>query len=124
MQYNIIGFGGRLGSGKTELSQICEQYGYEKLYFALPLKQLCSDLLDISIDELNVLKRNNTPINITVTKDWIDIIHESTNIPFDNIQMIMEGKINPAVAAIAPGTPATLVPTKVAALIPIGPGVI
>ena len=93
MQYNIIGFGGRLGSGKTELSQICEQYGYEKLYFALPLKQLCSDLLDISIDELNVLKRNNTPINITVTKDWIDIIHESTNIPFDNIQMIMEGKI-------------------------------
>ena len=38
--------------------------------------------------------------------------------------MIMEGKTNPAVAAIAPGTPATLVPTKVAALIPIGPGVI
>lgn len=91
MSYNIIGFGGRLASGKTELAKICEQYGYEKLYFALPLKQLCANLLDISIDELNVLKRNNTPIDITVGKDWVDIIHEETQIPFDNINEIIGG---------------------------------
>ena len=91
MNYKIIGFGGRLASGKTELAKICEEYGYEKLYFALPLKQLCADLLDISIDELNVLKRNNTPIDITVGKDWVDIIHEETQIPFDNINEIIGG---------------------------------
>lgn len=93
MQYNIIGFSGRLGSGKSELASICEKYGYEKLYFALPLKQLCADLLDISITELNVLKRNNIPIDITVGKDWIDIIHNETQIPQDNIQQVIGGKI-------------------------------
>lgn len=93
MNHNIIAFSGRLGSGKTELSSICEQYGYKKLYFALPLKQLCADLLDISIDELNVLKRNNTPINITVGKDWVDIIHETTQIPYDNVNESIFGKV-------------------------------
>lgn len=93
MNYNIIGFGGRLGSGKTELANICEQYGYEKLYFALPLKQLCADLLDVTIDELNVLKRNNTPIDITVGKDWVNIIHEETHISFDNINDVIGGKV-------------------------------
>ena len=52
----IIGFAGRMRSGKTELAKICEDAGFEKLYFALPLKQLCADLMDISIDELNKWK--------------------------------------------------------------------
>lgn len=93
MKSNIIGFAGRLASGKTELASICEKYGYKKLYFALPLKQLCADLLDVSIDELNVLKRNNTPIDITVGKDWVDIIHKETQIPFENINELMNGKV-------------------------------
>jgi hypothetical protein len=38
--------------------------------------------------------------------------------------MMTEGKTKPAVAATEPGTPATLAPTKVAALMPMGPGVI
>ena len=92
MSHNIIAFSGRLASGKTELASICEQYGYKKIYFALPLKQLCADLLDISIDELNILKRNNTPINITVSNDWVDIIHETTNIPFENVNKMIGGK--------------------------------
>ena len=93
MGYNIIGFAGRLASGKTELAAICEKYGYKKLYFALPLKQLCADLLDISIDELNILKRNNTPIDITVTNDWVQIIHEETQIPYDNINEVIGGQV-------------------------------
>ena len=92
MEYNIIGFGGRLASGKTELATICEQYGYKKLYFALPLKQLCATLLDISIEEMNVLKRNNTPIDITVTQDWVEIISEETNIPFEIVNEKIGGK--------------------------------
>lgn len=93
MNHNIIGFGGRLASGKTELASICEQYGYTKLYFALPLKQLCADLLDVSIDELNRLKRNNQPIDITVNDDWVDIIHTETNIPYEAINSIINGKV-------------------------------
>ena len=41
-----------------------------------------------------------------------------------NSMMITDGNTNPAVAAIAPIMPAILAPTNVAALIPIGPGVI
>ena len=56
----VIGFCGRLQSGKSELAKICEQYGYEKLYFALPLKQLCADILDITVDGLNKAKVEKT----------------------------------------------------------------
>ena len=62
----VIGFAGRMRSGKTELAKICEANGYQKLYFALPLKQLCADILDISIDELNRAKNEGIPIQITI----------------------------------------------------------
>ena len=38
--------------------------------------------------------------------------------------MIQDGKIHPQVAATAPGSPAIRIPTKVAELTAIGPGVI
>ena len=38
--------------------------------------------------------------------------------------MMHEGKIHPKVAAIAPGTPAIRMPTKVAEFTAMGPGVI
>ena len=37
---------------------------------------------------------------------------------------ISDGKAKPAVAATAPQVPATVMPAKVAALMPMGPGVI
>ena len=40
------------------------------------------------------------------------------------ITTTQDGRIHPPVATTAPGIPATLIPTKVAALIEIGPGVI
>lgn len=93
MKCNIIGFAGRLASGKTELASICEKYGYEKLYFALPLKQLCADLLNITIDELNTLKRNNNVIDYFVTEECVNEIHKRTNINFDDINQTIGGKI-------------------------------
>ena len=30
----IIGFGGRIASGKSVLASICQNYGYKKIYFA------------------------------------------------------------------------------------------
>lgn len=88
----IIAFAGRLASGKTELASICEQYGYKKLYFAQPLKQLCADILNITIEELNVLKRNNENINLFVDDNIIKFIYEKTEIPHEEIKKIIGHK--------------------------------
>lgn len=79
----VIGLCGRMRSGKGELAKICEKYGYEKLYFALPLKQLCADLLDKSIDELNKAKNEKIEIGVTIQEDMCKIISEETEIPLD-----------------------------------------
>ena len=81
----IISFSGRCCSGKTELAKICEKYGYKKLYFALPLKQLCADIMDTTIEELNEAKIKETRIDLTIGKDICTIISEETDIPFDVI---------------------------------------
>jgi len=88
----IIGFAGRCRSGKTVLSEVCEKYGYQRLSFALPLKQLCADILDISIDELNRAKNENIPIEITIGKDVCEILSEETNIPIETTTEICDGK--------------------------------
>lgn len=88
----IIGFCGRCRSGKSELAKICERYGYKKLYFALPLKQLCADILDISIDELNNLKNNGIPIEITINEDICKILSEETEIPLELTVRLCKGK--------------------------------
>ena len=88
----IIGFCGRCRSGKTELAKICEKYGYTKLYFALPLKQLCADILDISIEGLNQAKNEQTPIRITIDDDICSILSEETEIPLDITTQICKGK--------------------------------
>ena len=87
----IIGLCGRMRSGKTEIAKICEEYGYEKLYFALPLKQLCADILDISIDELNRAKNEGIDIGLTIGKDICDILSEETEIPLDVVTETCDG---------------------------------
>lgn len=88
----VIGFAGRCRSGKTILSEVCEKYGYQRLSFALPLKQLCANILDISIDELNRAKNENIPIEITIGKDVCEILSEETNIPIETTTEICDGK--------------------------------
>ena len=88
----VIGFAGRCRSGKTVLSEVCEKYGYQRLSFALPLKQLCADILDVSIDELNRAKNENIPIEITIGKDVCEILSEETNIPIETTTEICDGK--------------------------------
>lgn len=89
----IIGFAGRCRSGKSALAKICEDAGFEKLYFALPLKQLCADLMDISIDELNKLKNDGTDIGLTIGKDLCTIMSEETDIPYDVVFEKCNGKL-------------------------------
>lgn len=56
---NIIGLAGRKESGKTELAKVCQKYGYEIFSFATPLKKMIANLLGITIDEVNALKKAN-----------------------------------------------------------------
>lgn len=88
----IIGFAGRCRSGKSELAKICENYGYERLSFAIPLKQLCADILDISIDELNRAKNEGIPIQITIGEDVCQILSEETDIPLEATKELCNGK--------------------------------
>ena len=75
----IISFSGRKESGKTELANICVDFGYEKISFATELKKLVCKLVGFnSINELNEYK--NKPIGKKLLPNSIDIINENTNI--------------------------------------------
>lgn len=89
----IIGLAGRMRSGKTELAKICERFGYERLYFALPLKRLCADLLDISLDELNRAKAEKYDIGVTIGKDMCEILADETGIPLETVTKTCEGVV-------------------------------
>ena len=89
----VIGLAGRMRSGKTELAKICENFGYERLYFALPLKRLCADLLDISIEELNKAKAEKYDIGVTIGKDMCEILADETGIPIDIVTKTCEGVV-------------------------------
>lgn len=82
----IISLSGRLRSGKGEMASICEKNGFKRLYFAIPLKQLCAKLLNISIDELNNLKNNCKPIDIICSKELVYTVANETKIPYDFIE--------------------------------------
>lgn len=89
----IIGIAGRARSGKTELAKICKRFGYERIYFALPLKQLCADLLDISLDELNRAKAEKYDIGVTIGKDMCEILADETGIPIDIVTKTCNGVV-------------------------------
>ena len=88
----IIAFAGRMRSGKTELAKVCEEMGFTKLYFALPLKQLCADILDISIDGLNQAKNEGTDIGLYLGDDICTILSEETEIPLEQVKEVCYGK--------------------------------
>ena len=84
----VIGFSGRMRSGKTELSKICEQHGFKILYFALPLKQLCADIMGMTIEELNNAKNANTPINITLNEEICEYLSQETDISLSDTREV------------------------------------
>ena len=89
----ILGFAGRLRSGKTELAKVCQEHGYEIMSFATPLKELCADLLSVTIDELNSLKNNCTKINILINNELCEKISKETDIPIDIVEDVSLGKV-------------------------------
>lgn len=80
----IISFSGRIGAGKSVLAKICEENGFEKLYFAMPLKKLVADLIHVNIDEINGLK--NVDKEYSFNKLDYLFISKETHIPFNIVE--------------------------------------
>ena len=83
----IIAFGGRIGSGKSVLANICQNAGFEKLYFALPLKQLVADLIHVKIEEINDLKNVEKDYSFN-NSDYL-FLSKRTHIPFETVEKEM-----------------------------------
>lgn len=83
----IVGFAGRLQSGKTELARICEKMGYERIYFAMPLKKLVADLIHVKVDEINSLKNVEKDYKFFKT-DYL-FVSKETGIPFETVEKEM-----------------------------------
>lgn len=81
MPNNIIAFCGRKESGKTELANICVDFGYEKLSFATPLKKLIAQLISCEIIDINRLKNVETVYKFD--EDKCAFIAQETNIPYE-----------------------------------------
>lgn len=88
----LLAFGGRCRSGKSELAHVCETYGYELVCFATPLKKLCADLLNMSVERLNQAKNDGINIGITICEDMCEILSHECDIPIDIVKHIALGK--------------------------------
>ena len=52
----------------------------------MPLKKLCSDLLGIDIEALNLLKNENATISYVIDEHQCEILSEATNIPLEQVR--------------------------------------
>lgn len=85
VNHNIIAFGGRKESGKTELAKICEQYGYQRISFATPLKKLICKLLKLdTIEALNEAK--NKEIGHVPNQEDYELMAQESDIPIDYLK--------------------------------------
>ena len=87
----IIGFAGRLQSGKTELANICTEFGYEKLSVATPLKTMIAACLLETVEGVNMLK--TAKLNYVFDKDDQEYISYCTRVPFEIVHDKLEGKV-------------------------------
>lgn len=89
MGNNIIAFCGRKESGKTELANICVDFGYEKISFATPLKKLIAQLINCDFNDIHKLKNVKSEY---IFNDYdCKFISEETNIPYE---IVLEKMLN------------------------------
>lgn len=89
----VLGFCGRMRAGKTTLADECEKRGYIRLSFATPLKRLCADLLDCSVDALNEAKNKGANISLPLGSDIQDCLSIETGIPIEQVNKVCEGQV-------------------------------
>lgn len=91
MSRHVIGFAGRLQSGKTELAKLCETFGYKKLSVAYPLKEMIACLIGETIEGVNMLKTANK--EFVFDHEDQEYIAYRTQIPIEIIHTKLEGRV-------------------------------
>ena len=81
---HIIGLCGRQGSGKTMLANyLTENMGYKRIYVAEALKNLCSKMLNMSIEEMD--EKKNVISEYVLTESHAKLISEECDIDFNDV---------------------------------------
>lgn len=92
-QCRLIGFCGRAYSGKTTFANILvEKYGFKRLYFAQALKNLCCELFNMSLDQLNANK--NTKNHFILSDSKLNWLGKEINVDSAEIKKIIRKKVN------------------------------
>ena len=76
----IISFSGRKRCGKTELLNVCAQYGYKSINFADELKSLVCNIVNITSTDLEIKKDVTLSVPFDLTSN-IEYISQETRIP-------------------------------------------
>lgn len=98
-QRKVIGFAGRKRSGKGLLTEAIHRYHEERgdrpvvtVTIAGALKELCADLMGMTVEESLSIKDNGTVLNIIMDQNWVDRIHQATGISKENIKKEVDSK--------------------------------
>lgn len=97
MPPKIIGLAGRARGGKTTLANhLKEKYGAVVIPMALALKNMCADIMSVTIDELNERKANKEPFSeaeqMKIRDGIIEKCSDITN-DFAHFDEIITGKL-------------------------------
>ena len=87
----IIAFAGRLHSGKSVLAQICTKYGYQRIYFALPLKEMIAHLINGTVDDVNLQKTSH--YEKILSERELNYISDETKIPIEIVRKTLQNKV-------------------------------
>jgi len=86
----VISISGRKTSGKSEISKIFKENGFIVLHFADALKNLVCEVLNCNREELEIIKEKK--INFKFTDDLIKKVAIKTEIEYDKIKLLLQGK--------------------------------
>lgn len=83
----IIGLFGRSKSGKHELATVCEDLGYEIIFFASALKDLVGKLIGHKVDSTQESKERI--VNLKLNDEQLNYLSNELKINIDNIKEII-----------------------------------
>ena len=87
----LIAFAGRKCSGKGELAKVCEKEGFTVIRFASALKELCSKVMGITIDETQESK--TIEVNHKVNEEDLSLIFNETGISIEDLRDELGGML-------------------------------
>lgn len=85
---SIIAFAGRMRCGKSTLASVTEKYGYERVSFATPLKNLVAHIMHVKLEDIASLKTANG--NFEISDEDCRFISEETGIDAQEVSKTLQ----------------------------------